>query len=61
MATENASKLLTYAILGAPPSDVSVSKLVVYAIVDTDTPPSPPTARRRQAASILYGKTRTVP
>lgn len=58
MATENVSKLIPFVMVGAPAGQVSVSKLVAYAIVNGNTPGPPPVSVRRQAASILYGKTR---
>jgi len=56
MATENVSKTLPFVLIGTPTGDVSVTKLVMYAIVNTDTPPTPPPANRRMRVSANVGR-----
>jgi hypothetical protein len=58
MATENVSKLIPFVVVGTPSGDVAVSKLVAYAIVNTNTPPAPPTGRRRMRVSAITGSFR---
>jgi hypothetical protein len=59
MATENVSKLVPAVIVGARSGQVSVTKLVAYAIVNSSTPGPPPTARRRMRVSALVGRFRS--
>jgi hypothetical protein len=59
MATENVSKLIPFAVVGAPQGTVSVSKLVAYAIVNGSAPAPPPTARRRMRVAAVVGRTRS--
>jgi len=58
MATENVSKLIPFVVVGAQPGQANVSKLVAYAIVNTNTPPAPPTGRRRMRVSAITGSFR---
>jgi hypothetical protein len=57
MATENVTKMIPFVAVGTTTGDVGVSKLVIYAIVNTNTPAPPPTPVRRARVSLIYGKT----
>lgn len=56
MAQEQISKINALAIIGPLPGTETISKIVIYAIINSSSPtPPPPVARRRTSVSLHYG------
>ena len=53
---EQVSKQNTYVITGPPTGDEGVSKVTIYAIVNTLSPPPPPPPYLYQQSQIFIGR-----